>query len=83
MSFELPENPAKKPYTLVIEAAAYPRQAVTLLVNGQKVPLTVNPDNPHFRPCAAEIPPEAKNIEIKVSGQQNDLVLFRNVSLYQ
>ena len=83
MSFKLPENPAKKPYTLVIEAAAYPLQAVTLLVNGQKVPLTVNPGNPHFRPCAAEIPPEAKTVEIKVSGQQNDLVLCRNVSLYQ
>ena len=83
MRFELPENPSKKPCTLVIEAAAYPRQAVTLLVNGQKVPLPVNPDNPHFRSCAAEISPDAKTVEIKVSGQKNDLVLCRNLVLYQ
>ena len=83
MKLELPENKARKPYTLVVEAACYPEQASTLLVNGEKIPLLINTDAPHFRPAAAELPPETKTVELKISGRRDNLILIRKILLYQ
>ena len=83
-SFELPEKlQSDRPSVLVLEAAVYPLQAVTVTVNGRKVPLRINTGDPHFRFCAAELPPHTKKIEIKISGRQDNRVMFRNVLLYQ
>jgi len=84
MSFELPKKfQTEKPSILVLEAAIYPLQAVTVLVNGRKIPLRINTDGPHFRCNAAELPPNTKKIEIKISGRQDNRIMFRNVLLYQ
>ena len=84
MSFELPEKlQLDKTSVLVLETAVYPLQAVTVLVNGRKVPLTINTGSPHFRFNAVELPPHTKTVEIKISGRQDNRIMFRNILLYQ
>ena len=83
MKLELPENKSGRPYILTIETACYPEQANTLSVDGRKIPLPINSDGPHFRPTAVELPQEAKSIELKIIGKQDNLILIRKIQLYQ
>ena len=80
---ELPENPTKKPFILVIRASGYPGQSNTLLVNGQKIPLLNNTDKLGFRPAAVVLPPETRSVKLEFSGQRDNLLMIREIQLYQ
>jgi len=83
MKRELPENKSNRPYILTVETACYPGQANILSVNGRKIPLPINSAEPHFRPSAVELPLNAKSVELKISGKQDNLILIREILLYQ
>ena len=80
---KLPENQKGKTITLVIHAAGYPGQSNTLLVNGQKIPLFNNTDQPRFHPAAVELPPETQSVKLEFIGKRDNLILIRKIELYQ
>ena len=83
MELKLPENRKKQPFILVLDAAGYPGQSNTLFVNGQPVPLLNSTVRPEFLPAAAEIPPETTKVKLEFTGARDNLILIRNIRLYQ
>ena len=80
---ELPKNPAKKPFILVVRAAGYPGQSNIMLVNGKKIPLLNNTNKLAFRPAAVVLPPETRSVRLEFSGRQENLLMIRDIQLYQ
>ena len=83
MTLKLPENREKKPFVLVLDAAGYPGQSNTMFVNGQPVPLLNSISFPEFHPAAAELPPETTEVKLEFTGARDNLILIRNIRLYQ
>lgn len=80
---ELPAKRTDKPFILVVRTAGYPGQSNTLLVNGKKIPLLNNTDKLIFRPAAAVLPPETRSVRLEIGGQRENLLLIRDIQLYQ
>ena len=83
MTLKLPENREIKPFILVLDAAGYPGQSNTMFVNGQPVPLLNSISFPEFHPAAAELPPETTEAKLEFTGARDNLILIRNIRLYQ
>ena len=83
MKVKVPERFSKRPFILILRAAGYPGQSNTLLVNGQPVPLLSNTDSMAFRPAAVALPPGTAELKLEFTGSRDNLILIRNVELYQ
>ena len=83
LTLDIPEELRARPMTLVLHVATYPGQANTLTVNGHEVPLPVNLLRHHFRCIAVPLEAGTAKAAIKFSGQQGNLLMIRDVTLYQ
>ena len=83
LSLDIPEKLRSKPMMLVVDLAAYPGQANVLTVNGHKVPLPVNSLRLHFRRIAVPLKAGTVKADLKFTGRQDNLLIVRDVSLYQ
>ena len=83
MDLKLPENHKKQPFILVLDAAGYPGQSNTMFVNGQPVPLLNSTVRPEFLPAAVELPPGTAKVKLEFTGARDNLILIRNIRLYQ
>ena len=83
LTLDIPEKLRARPMTLVLYVAAYPGQANTLTVNGHEVPLPVNSQRHHFRCIAVPLEAGTAKAVIKFSGQQGNLLMVHDVTLYQ
>ncbi len=83
LSLDIPEKRRTKPMMLVLDLASFPGQADTLTVNGQNVPLPVNVQRRHFRRIAVPHEAGTAKADLKFSGKQGNLLIVRDVSLYQ
>ena len=83
MTLKLPENRKTQPFILVLDAAGYPGQSNTMFVNGQPVPLLNSISFPEYHPAAAELPSETTEVKLEFTGARDNLILIRNIRLYQ
>ena len=51
--------------------------------NGQPVPLLNSISFPEFHPAAAELTPETTEVKLEFTGARDNLILIRNIRLYQ
>ncbi|MBO4646686.1 MAG: hypothetical protein J5806_00850 [Lentisphaeria bacterium] len=83
MNVKVPGNLSKQPLILFLRAAGYPGQSNTLLVNGQPVPLLNNTTRTVFQPAAVALPAGTTELKLEFTGSRDNLILIRNVELYQ
>ena len=82
--FSVPEKLTGAPFIFLAETMGYPEQAVTMIVNGRKVPLpeeTYVPYSP--RPAVGELPAGTTSIKLEFSGRRGDLIRIRKIQLYR
>ena len=83
LSLDIPGKLRSKPMMLVMDLAPYPGQTNVLTINGHKIPLPINLLRPHFRRIAVPLKAGTVKADIKFTGSQDNLLMVRDVSLYQ
>ena len=83
LSLNIPEKLRSKPMMLVVDLVTYPGQTNVLTINGHKIPLPINLLRPHFRRIAVPLKAGTVKADIKFTGSQDNLLMVRDVSLYQ
>lgn len=83
LTLDIPEKLISKPMTLVLDLAVYPEQSVVLSINGQEVPLPVRADRIDFRNIAVPLEAGTTRAALKFTGGRDNLILIRNIKLYQ
>ena len=69
--------------TLVLSLAAFPGQNNVLNVNGQDVPLPINSERVFFKNIAVPLEAGTAKADLKFIGKQDNLLIVRDVTLYQ
>ena len=83
LSLDVPEKLKARPMMLVLSLASYPDQSNTLTVNGHDILLPVNSQRSHFRRIAVPLEAGTAKAVLKFTGQQGNLLMVRDVTLYQ
>lgn len=83
VSLTIPDKLKSKPMTLVLSLATFPGQNNILNVNGKDVLLPINSDRAYFRNIAVPLEPGTGKAVLKFSGTQDNLLMIRDIILYQ